>query len=77
MLSGAENGMRARRWCSMRRPLVRGEKQTVVRLAAILLMAAGQAFAASKLYVDQANPTCSNDGPGSAARPFCTIGARA
>jgi parallel beta-helix repeat protein len=28
----------------------------------------------STLYVDQANPTCSNSGPGSATQPFCTIG---
>src|SRR5437773_887165 len=29
------------------------------------------------LYVDRANPACSDSGPGSQSQPFCTIGAGA
>ena len=53
-----------------------------LRLAAALL--AVWAFststaegAASTLYVDRANPACSDSGPGSQSQPFCTIGAGA
>jgi phosphatidylglycerophosphate synthase len=43
-----------------------------------LLVGAGvdrPAFAAGTYYVDGANPSCSDGGPGSPATPYCTIGA--
>jgi parallel beta-helix repeat protein len=42
-----------------------------------LLTAPWFVIAASTLYVDRANPSCSDAGPGSATQPFCTIGAAA
>jgi parallel beta-helix repeat protein len=36
--------------------------------------AAARAAGSSKLYVDRANPNCSDTGPGTQSQPFCTIG---
>jgi parallel beta-helix repeat protein len=40
-------------------------------------LASSQAFAAGIFYVDGANPSCSNIGPGSEETPYCTITAAA
>jgi parallel beta-helix repeat protein len=49
-------------------------------LASLVLMlsaAASAAAADSILYVDRANPNCTNAGSGTVTQPFCTIGAAA
>jgi parallel beta-helix repeat protein len=48
-------------------------------LVLLPLLPGNPAAAASPqtLYVNRADPACSDSGPGSAARPFCTIGAAA
>ncbi len=45
----------------------------VAGTAGALLIGAGTAGAATALYVDRANPACSDSGAGSASQPFCTI----
>ena len=40
-------------------------------------LAAAAEGPANTLYVDKANPSCSNTGPGTVTQPFCTIGAAA
>jgi parallel beta-helix repeat protein len=37
------------------------------------VLSAAPALAATTLYVDQAHPNCSDSGPGTATRPFCTM----
>jgi parallel beta-helix repeat protein len=66
---GSIMGWRPRRMC--RRWLI-----AVVPLAALVAVPAGSA-ADLVLYVDQANPSCSDAGAGTASQPFCTIGAAA
>ena len=60
--------------------IVAVRRMTVVcALFALLSLLAGGATAVSTssatLYVDRANPSCSNSGAGSQAQPFCTISA--
>ena len=60
--------------------IVAVRRMTVVcALFALLSLLAGGATAvstsAATLYVDQANPSCSNSGPGSPTQPLCTISA--
>ena len=49
----------------------------VLCVLAVLAYPAVAAAAGSTLYVDQANPDCSDTGPGTVDRPFCKIGAAA
>jgi hypothetical protein len=46
----------------------------IVSLALIVTAAAAAQAASSKLYVNRANPNCSDAGPGTQSQPFCTIG---
>src|SRR6266487_1808290 len=46
---------------------------TVLAVAAVMLVAAPAAQAATTLYVDQNNPRCSNTGGGTQTIPFCQI----
>jgi parallel beta-helix repeat protein len=71
--------------CSRRGP-EQGRGQSTLRRAAtglsvlviFLLAQTGTAAAAgSILYVDRANPNCSNSGQGTETQPYCTIGAAA
>jgi parallel beta-helix repeat protein len=50
-----------------------GAALSVLTLAAALLVPAGPAQAATSLFVARGNPACSDTGPGSAAKPFCSI----
>jgi parallel beta-helix repeat protein len=56
---------------SSRRWVVLGAAIAVVTA---LVLPAQPAQALTNLYVDQHNPSCTNTGSGTAARPFCTIG---
>jgi parallel beta-helix repeat protein len=50
----------------------------LVSLVVLMLMQAGTAAAdGSILFVDNANPSCSDAGSGTASQPFCTVGAAA
>ena len=53
------------------RPL--GAAVTVLAVAAAVLVPIGGARAATSLYVARGNPACTDSGPGSAAKPFCSI----
>jgi hypothetical protein len=64
--------LRRGRW-RMPRLLVLG----VFLLVAMLFPAGARADAGATLYVDQHNLSCSDSGAGTAAQPFCTIGAAA
>src|SRR5688572_2825363 len=46
---------------------------TALTVLAAVLVIVPDAQAATSLYVDRNDPTCSDTGPGSAVRPFCTI----
>ena len=46
-------------------------------LLAVFVIPATPAATGPTLYVANGNPSCSNSGPGTAAQPFCTIGAAA
>ena len=62
------------------RRLLQAGRVTLVALVATAWLLPGlsaPALAAVNLYVDQANPNCSNNGSGSASQPFCTIVAAA
>ncbi len=59
---------------------MRNREEVQALLAALLVAvfsSGAPAFAATTLYVDQANTSCSDSGVGSASQPFCTIGAAA
>ena len=49
--------------------------QAVIAAAAIAVTIADAQAASMVLFVDQANPNCSNTGTGSVTQPFCTISA--
>ena len=46
---------------------------TAMAVPAALVVVAAPAHAATLLYVAKAHPQCSDSGPGSSTRPFCTI----
>ena len=52
---------------------VRIKSVAVAAVTALVLLAPTAQSAATTLFVDQANPNCSNTGTGSVTQPFCTI----
>jgi parallel beta-helix repeat protein len=54
---------------------VRATAAVVAAVAALAVLAPSAHSAGTTLFVDQANPNCSNTGTGSASQPFCTISA--
>jgi parallel beta-helix repeat protein len=59
------------------RPRFRPLRLTVAAVAAVALVALGAAAAPASptiLYVDGGNPSCSDQGQGTEAQPYCTIG---
>src|SRR2546423_7226197 len=50
----------------------------ITALAALVLLSPGfDARAATIMYVDKSNPSCSDTGPGDSTTPFCKIGVAA
>jgi hypothetical protein len=62
---------------SRRRWFMRVSRAAVVVACIALMSSAAAAQAAPVLYVDRGNAACSDSGSGTAAQPFCKIGAAA
>jgi parallel beta-helix repeat protein len=75
-LSAAESRV-DKKGSSNRRWPKRAAHALTAAAAALALLAPAAQSAGSTLFVDQANPNCSNSGTGSVSQPFCTISASA